>query len=71
MTSQSSQIVVPPPPRLTGNYAADQVTIADWMLALYNAIAPSIGNDQLINTALGNASVSGFPLTLPSGQQTG
>lgn len=42
-TSINANAIVPPPPRLTGNYAADQVTIADWFQAFYNAAVTESG----------------------------
>lgn len=61
-------VIIPTPPRLVGDWAVDQESIVDYLQQFSDAvnalIAANTANIAAINTALGNAHVSGFPLTL-------
>jgi len=96
-TDQNSPLYVPPP-RLTGDPATDNLSLADYNSSNYQALTmppassidptslPDSSNSTIsqaqssaniayefclaINTALGNASVPGFPLTPPTSETT-
>ena len=37
MANPSDSLIIPPPPRLTGDYATDNVALSNWMWAFFNA----------------------------------
>ena len=92
-TSAQTVSIVPPPPRLSGNYQADQVVLSDYLWDFYNGVTTgptsidpnnlpdpataTLASAQLvanlayqfamsINAALGDAGITGFPLTPPT-----
>jgi hypothetical protein len=66
----SNIINVPSPPQLTGDWQVDYPSIADYLNDLFTTVTQQMKATanycDAINTALGNAHVSGFPITPPT-----